>query len=138
MMQVLAPEAMRRGFQPDSIVCVSDVLAGRPEPWMALRSAMELRAYPPERVVKVGDTVPDIEEGLNAGMWTVAVALTGNELGLTAEELGALSPDELETRRERAHLHLADAGAHYVIDGIWSLPLVLEDIDERLANGEQP
>jgi phosphonoacetaldehyde hydrolase len=138
MMEVLAPEAARRGFQPDSIVCVSDVPAGRPEPWMALRSAMELRAYPPELVVKVGDTVPDIEEGLNAGMWTVAVGLTGNELGLTAEELAALSQDELETRRERAHLRLADAGAHYVIDGIWSLPLVLEDIDERLANGEQP
>jgi phosphonoacetaldehyde hydrolase len=138
MMNVLVPETIRRGYQPDSIVCVSDVPAGRPEPWMALRSAMELRAYPPELVVKVGDTVPDIEEGLNAGMWTVAVALTGNELGLTAEELAALSPDELETRRERAHLQLADAGAHYVIDGIWSLPLVLEDIDERLANGEQP
>jgi phosphonoacetaldehyde hydrolase len=138
MMQVLAPEAMRRGFQPDSIVCVSDVPAGRPEPWMALCSAMELRAYAPELVVKVGDTIPDIEEVLNAGLGTVAVALTGNELGLTAEELAALSPDELETRRERAHLHLSDAGAHYVIDGIWSLPLVLEDIDERLANGERP
>ncbi len=138
MMQVLVPEVARRGFQPDSIVCVSDVPAGRPEPWMALRSAMELRAYPPALVVKVGDTIPDIEEGLNAGMWTVAVALTGNELGLTAEELAALSQDELETRRERAHLRLADAGAHYVIDGIGSLPLVLEDIEERLADGYLP
>ncbi len=88
--------------------------------------------------MKVGDSVPDIQEGLNAGMWTVAVALTGNELGLTAEELAALSLDELETRREQAHLRLADAGAHYVIDGIWSLPTVLEDIEERLADGEQP
>jgi phosphonoacetaldehyde hydrolase len=105
---------------------------------MAQRSAMELRAYPPALCVKVGDTVPDIQEGLNAGMWTVAVALTGNELGLTTEELAALSIDELETRRERAHLRLADAGAHYVIDGIWSLPWVLEDIEERLATGEQP
>lgn len=138
MMNVLVPEAMRRGIQPDSIVCVSDVPAGRPEPWMALRSAMELRAYPPARVVKVGDTAPDIEEGLNAGMWTVAVALTGNELGLTAEELAALSRDKLETRREHAHRRLADVGAHYVIDGIWSLPWVLDDIEERLANGEQP
>ncbi len=138
MMEVLVPEAVRRGFQPDSIVCVSDVPAGRPEPWMALRSALELRAYPPALCVKVGDTVPDIQEGLNAGMWTVAVALTGNELGLTAEELAALSQDELETRRERAHLRLADAGAHYVIDGIWSLPWVLDDIEARLADGEQP
>jgi phosphonoacetaldehyde hydrolase len=86
----------------------------------------------------VGDTVPDIQEGLNAGMWTIAVALTGNELGLTTEELAALSLDALETQRERAHLHLADAGAHYVIDGIWSLPQVLEDIEERLDSGDQP
>jgi phosphonoacetaldehyde hydrolase len=71
-------------------------------------------------------------------MWTVAVALTGNELGLTTGELAALSVDELETRRERAHLRLADAGAHYVIDGIWSLSQVLDDIEERLADGEQP
>lgn len=138
MMEVLVPAAVRRGIQPDSIVCASDVPAGRPEPWMALRSAMDLRAYPPALCVKVGDTVPDIQEGLNAGMWSVAVALTGNELGLTAEELAALSQDELETRRERAHLRLSDAGAHYVIDGIWSLPTVLEDIEERLADGEQP
>ncbi len=138
MMEVLVPEAVRRGIQPDSIVCVNDVPAGRPEPWMALRSALELRAYPPALCVKVGDTVPDIQEGLNAGMWTVAVALTGNELGLTADELTALSQDELETRRERAHLRLADAGAHYVIDGIWSLPMVLDDIEARLADGEQP
>lgn len=68
----------------------------------------------------------------------MAVALTGNELGLTADELTALSRDELEARRERAHLRLSDAGAHYVIDGIWSLPLVLEDIEDRLADGEQP
>ena len=119
MMEVLAPTAARLGFQPDSIVCVSDVPAGRPEPWMALRSAMELRAYPPAAVVKVGDTVPDIEEGLNAGMWTVGVALTGNELGLSREELAALPPSELETRSEQAHLRLAEAGAHYVVDGIW-------------------
>jgi phosphonoacetaldehyde hydrolase len=138
MMKVLVPEAARRGFQPDSIVCVSDVPAGRPEPWMALCSAKELRAYPPALVVKVGDTVPDIAEGLNAGMWTVGVALTGNELGLTTEELAALALDELETRRELAHLRLADAGAHYVIDGIWSLPRVLDDIEDRLALGEQP
>lgn len=105
---------------------------------MALHSLMELRAYPPALCVKVGDTVPDIQEGLNAGMWTVAVALTGNELGLTAGELAALSADALEARREQAHLRLAEAGAHYVIDGIWDLSTVLDDIEERLADGEHP
>jgi phosphonoacetaldehyde hydrolase len=138
MMDVLLPEAARRGFVPDSIVCVSDVPAGRPEPWMALRSAMEMRVYPPALVVKVGDTAPDIDEGLNAGMWAVAVALTGNELGLTATGLAGLPPAELEARRMRAHRRLSDAGAHYVIDGIWELPTILDEIDARLAAGELP
>lgn len=138
MMDVLAPAASALGFYPDSIVCVSDVPAGRPQPWMAQRSAMELGVYPPGLVVKVGDTVPDIAEGLNAGMWTVGVALTGNELGLSREELAVLSPAELETRNERAHLHLAEAGAHYVIDGIWDLPHVLDAINDRLADREWP
>ncbi len=138
MMDILAPAAARHGFEPDSIVCVSDVPAGRPEPWMALRSAMDLRTYPPSLIVKVGDTIPDIEEGLNAGMWTVAVTVTGNELGLAADQLAALSLDELERRRARARIRLVDGGAHYVIDGIWNLPQVLDDIEARLADGQRP
>jgi len=33
---------------------------------------------------------------------------------------------------------LAAAGAHYVVDGIWELPPVLDDINRRLAGGEKP
>ena len=132
------PEAARRGYRPDSVVCVTDVPVGRPEPWMALHSAMELRVYPPAAIVKVGDTIPDIEEGLNAGMWTVAVALTGNELGLNAEDLAALPPATLAERREQARARLMAAGAHDVIDGIWALPAVIEEIETRLAAGERP
>lgn len=138
LMDVLVPAAAQRGYRPDSVVCVSDVPAGRPEPWMALRSAQELRVYPPAAVVKVGDTAPDIAEGHNAGMWTVGVALTGNELGLTAEKLAALTADELEERQQRAHLRLAEAGAHHVIDSIADLPGVLDDIAARLCDGERP
>jgi phosphonoacetaldehyde hydrolase len=138
LMDVLVPAAAQRGYRPDSVVCVSDVPSGRPEPWMALRSAQELRTFPPAAVVKVGDTAPDIAEGHNAGMWTVGVALTGNELGLTAAELAALPADELEERQQRAHLRLADAGAHYVVDSIADLPGVLDDIAARLCDGERP
>ncbi len=138
MMDVLVPEAARRGYRPDSVVCASDVPAGRPEPWMALRSAMDLRVYPPAAIVKVGDTVPDVEEGLNAGMWVVAVSLTGNELGLSAQDLQVLSPEELAARREQASARLTAAGAHEVIDGIWGLPQALDKVEARLARGERP
>ena len=71
-------------------------------------------------------------------MWTVAVALTGNELGLSAPEVAALSEDALQVRRTDAQNWLRAGGAHYVIDGIGLLIPVIEDIERRLALGVVP
>jgi phosphonoacetaldehyde hydrolase len=138
MMEVLVPESRRLGFAPDSVVSVSDVPAGRPEPWMALLSAMELRVYPMEAVVKVGDTLPDIAEGLNAGMWTVGVTQTGNGLGLSQAEVEALDPGDLRARLRSVRERMYAAGAHYVVKGIGDVPALLDEIDARLARGEHP
>jgi phosphonoacetaldehyde hydrolase len=138
MMDVLVPLAAAQGYRPDSVVHVSSVPAGRPAPWMALQSAMELGVYPMEAVVKVGDTLPDIEEGLNAGMWAVGVALTGNEIGLQEAVVKQLPPPVLQERLERAYQRLHMAGAHAVVDGIWDVPRALESIADRLASGEKP
>jgi phosphonoacetaldehyde hydrolase len=138
MMAVLAPEARKRGYEPDSMVCPSDVPAGRPLPWMCFQNAINLGAYPMEALLKVGDTAPDIEEGLNAGMWTVGVAKTGNEMGLTEAEVDALPAAELEARLAAAREKLYAAGAHYVVDGIGDVPALLDDIESRLARGERP
>jgi phosphonoacetaldehyde hydrolase len=138
MMDILAPEAAKRGYQPDSIVCPDEVPAGRPYPWMCYQNAMQLGVYPMQAMVKVGDTLVDIEEGLNAGMWTVGLALTGNLVGLNEAELSALSAGEKDQARQKASAQLYGAGAHYVIDGIWDLPQVLQQIDECLSRGEHP
>ena len=45
-----------------------------------------LGIYPPTAVVKVGDTVPDIGEGLAAGAWSVGVLRSSSEVGCTEEE----------------------------------------------------
>ncbi len=138
MMKVLLPAAAAKGYRPDICVCASDVISARPSPAMALLNLVRLNAGPVQACVKVGDTVADVEEGLNAGMWSVAVTLTGNEVGLTLVELTALNPDERELRRRRAADKLARAGAHYVIDGVADLPLVIGDVETRLARGEAP
>jgi phosphonoacetaldehyde hydrolase len=138
MMDILTPIARQQGYAPDSVVSVSEVPAGRPEPWMALLSAMLMRIYPMEAVVKVGDTLHDIAEGLNAGMWTVGVTLTGNEIGLDEDSLKALPQTELRRRRETACLRLSAAGAHYVIDGVWEVPEIIQKINLRLGSGERP
>lgn len=135
---LLFEEAKKKGYEPDSTVCATDVPAGRPEPWMCLRNAEILGVYPMEAIVKIGDTLPDVEEGLNAGMWTVGLAQTGNEIGLNEAEIAALDPDDLASRLSRARKRLALTGAHYAVDGIWDCEAIIDDINERLARGERP
>jgi phosphonoacetaldehyde hydrolase len=91
-----------------------------------------------EAFVKIGDTVSDVEEGLNAGMWSVAVVRTGNEIGLTEHDFSLLSGTEQQARLEAGRRRLKDAGAHYVVDGIAEIGPALDSIDERLARGEKP
>jgi phosphonoacetaldehyde hydrolase len=105
---------------------------------MCYENAIRLGVFPMQAMVKVGDTLVDVEEGLNAGMWTVGLSLTGNLLGLKEEEVEALSPQERDEALTRIEAQLYQTGAHYVIDGIWDLPDVLDDIEFRLAHGEQP
>ena len=138
MMELLLKEASNRGYAPDATVCASDVPAGRPEPWMCLQNAMNLGIYPMEAIVKVGDTLPDIEEGLNAGMWTIGLAKTGNEIGLNEQEIADLPQDILEAKLTQAYTRMYQTGAHYVVDGIWDVPPILDLIDERLQRGERP
>lgn len=138
MMEMLLPAAARHGYTPDAWVTPSDVPAGRPYPWMCYYLAIQLGVFPLSAVVKVGDTLPDIEEGLNAGMWTVGLALSGNMLGLTLDEFSMLDQEEIERRRVAILQQFSTAGAHFVIDTIADLPTVLADIDTRLRRGEHP
>ncbi|HTX38599.1 MAG TPA: phosphonoacetaldehyde hydrolase [Bryobacteraceae bacterium] len=138
MMAVLQAEAARRGYVPDSTVCATQVPAGRPHPYMCLQNAINLETYPMEAMVKIGDTLPDIEEGLNAGMWTIGLAKTGNELGMTEEQVAAVDPALLQARLAKAYRRMQQTGAHYVADGIGDVPPLLDDINARLARGERP
>src|ERR1700722_11037194 len=93
---MLAPvlaQAAQQGYNPDASVCPDEVGAGRPAPWMLMRNAQLLDVYPPAACVKIGDTVVDIEEGKNAGMWTIGLTRTGNLIGLDQEQWELL-PEE--------------------------------------------
>lgn len=138
MMELLLDEARKRGYEPDASVCASDVPAGRPHPWMCLENAKKLGVYPMESIVKIGDTLPDIWEGLNAGMWTIGLAKTGNEMGLTLKEIDELDSEICERRLKRAYDRLAQAGAHYVVDSISDVEPLLDEIQTRLSRGDKP
>jgi phosphonoacetaldehyde hydrolase len=105
---------------------------------MCYLNAIQLQVFPFEAMVKIGDTVSDIKEGLNAGMWTVGLSQSGNELGLPLDEIGALPPAELESRLAAIAARFREAGAHYVVNGIWECREVVADIQRRLAKGDHP
>ena len=136
--QLTYREAAAQRYLPDHNVSPGEVPAGRPAPWMIYRNMEALGVYPSAAVVKVGDTVPDIEEGLAAGVWSVGVARTGSEVGLTAEQLAALPVAEQLARIDRAHQKLVAAGAHAVIDSVADVPGLVSQIESRLAAGERP
>jgi phosphonoacetaldehyde hydrolase len=138
MLDVLVVRAASAGYRPDVALCPDDAGGGRPLPWMCFKIALLFHLSCAAAAVKVGDTVSDVHEGLNAGMWTVGVAATGNELGLSAEELAALPADDQTRRSAAARETLLRAGAHYVIDSVRDLLPVLESIELRLASGERP
>jgi len=138
MMEALAHAARLQGLVPDAIVCSDEVSEGRPSPFMCFENMARLSVYPAECVVKVGDTPEDIKEGLNACMWTIGLARTGNLLGLTQEEDQKLSPDELGQKLEHAADTLKKAHAHFVVESIADVPLILDLINDKLSRGERP
>jgi phosphonoacetaldehyde hydrolase len=138
MMEINLRDAKRQGYEPDCTVCASDVPAGRPYPYMCLQNVINLQVSPVDACVKIDDTVPGVEEGLNAGMWTVGLAMSGNEIGLPREAVEALDPGERDRLRRRAHTRLRQAGAHYVVDSLADVLPCLDDIEARIARGERP
>ena len=138
MMKINLRDAAKQGYVPDSTVCASEVPAGRPFPYMCLQNMMNLGVSPVEACVKIDDTRPGIEEGLNGGMWTIGLAISGNEIGLPLKDWKKLPKAEQERMRQGAYTRMYQSGAHYVVDTIADILPCLDDIEARLARGERP
>jgi len=135
---IVADAGSRAGYVPDYSICASDVQAGRPFPWMIYRVMEALNICPPEAVVSVGDTEVDMKAGLNGGVWSIGVAATGNEMGLSREAYEDLDSHEREARLVTVREKLYAAGAHLVIDTMEELPAAVKKIDLLLASGDKP
>lgn len=100
------------GAQIDALVTAEQAGAGRPSPLMVQR-AMELTGVAdPDDVVVVGDTLRDLEAGVNAGARAVVGVLTG------AQGADVLSSVE---------------GAH-VLDSAVELPALIARLDESTTS----
>ena len=138
MMKINLRDAAKQGYVPDSTVCASDVPFGRPYPYMCLQNVINLGVSPVEACVKIDDTRPGVEEGLNGGMWTIGLAVSGNEVGLSLKEWNKLAKADQARLREGAYTRMHQTGAHYVVDSIVDIMPCMDDIEARLAQGERP
>lgn len=136
-MQAVLEEAKKANLYVDAMECAGSN-NGRPKPWMSTRVAEALDIYPLAACVKVDDTIPGILEGLNAGMWTVGVIKSGNECGLSYDEMQELektNPQELQRKLAQARQRMEQAGAHYIIDSVADLVPVIDKINTVLEKG---
>ena len=122
MMDVVIPAAAKKGYVVDACVTSDNLPAGRPAPYMIYQNMCRLAVPCPQSVLKFGDTIADIREGVNAGAWSVGVITGSNELALTQAEVAAMPADELARRKEEVRMRMYAAGAHYVVDTIAELP----------------
>ncbi len=138
MLSALSDIASQQGYTPDSSVCATDVPKGRPYPHMSLKNALELGVSDVRACIKVDDTLPGIDEGLAAGMWTVGVAVSGNETGLSLEAWHNLAAAEQNQFRQNACQRFRQVGTHIIIDSVADLPRAVEQIEAWIQQGFGP
>ena len=132
MMQRVLPGAAARGYFPDFCATPDQCVKGRPYPYMIWQNLMQFGIIDPREAVKVGDTVADIEEGKNAGCWTVGVIIGSSTLGLTRDEVEHMPGEELLRRKAFVRATYYQAGADYIIDDMDELLGVIADINRKL------
>lgn len=125
--------ASAAGYVPDVNVCADDVQHGRPAPWMIYHAMEQLNVYPPSAVVKVGDTVADIQAGHAGGCWSIGVCDSSSLMGLSQPEYISLPPTEQAKRLNSAALAFQAAGAHATINSLSELPALIDRIQQDPA-----
>ena len=131
MMDIVRPAAADKGYTVDNLVTPDGLRAGRPAPYMIFRNMHDLDIRSVRQVVKVGDTLADIREGLNAGVFSVGIITGSNEMGLTLDEYLALSPAERDTLKANVRQRMLQAGASAILDNITELPALIQQLNAR-------
>lgn len=122
MMAIVVPKAKENGYSPDAWFSPDAVgHVGRPFPYMIFQNMEALHIQSVASVMKVGDTISDIKEGKNAGVYTVGVVEGSSEMGLTQAEYEALPDEEKEGKVRAVMQKFVDVGADAVIRNMGEL-----------------
>jgi phosphonoacetaldehyde hydrolase len=142
MLDLLLAGAAAQGFIPDTSCAGDEVEMPRPTAYMVIKNLERMGVYNVQnamrRTIKVDDTVSGAGEGAPL-CWRVAVSKWSNYVADSWEAVRRMSAEELQARELASKEKLTrESGAHYVIDDLRDLPAVIADVNQRLANGENP
>ena len=132
MMDVVEPAARAKGYSPDNCVTPDGLPKGRPAPFMIFKNMIDLNVQNTDLVVKVGDTIEDVREGVNAKVWTIGTIIGSSELGLSETEICEIPETVLQAKAAAVRYKMTEAGARYVINTIKELPAIIEIINANL------
>ena len=130
-MKIVTSIAKQNGYCPDTWVSPTSVYnMGRPYPYMVFENMKQLKIHDVRNVIKVGDTISDIEEGLHAGVITIGILEGSSLMGLTREEYEYLSTEEKQLLLARLTKKYKDAGADHVILHAGELLALIASLNE--------
>lgn len=139
MIEVVARGAKEKGYQPDCIVTPDSTDGiGRPKPYMIFENMKKLSMTATWRVVKVGDTISDIKEAVNASVWNVGIIIGSSLLGMEKNTFDQLTLEMKEYYISQTKNQFLESGADFVINTMEDLPVLLEKIDELIELGKRP
>ncbi len=131
MMEEVQHGAAALGYKPDLVLTSADVdNNGRPAPDMIQKIMKDLEIDLPQDIIKVGDTIVDIEEGQNAGTKTIGIVEGSSLMGMSEVEFMELNETEREAAREDVRQQFQAVNADYIIDNLSELPETIESLNQ--------
>jgi len=126
MLAPVATSAKAQGYVPDATFTPSDTFGiGRPSPDMIEANLKEMGITQKAAVIKIGDTISDIKEGLNAGVMSVGVIEGSSIMGFSEAEYESLTPTKKQREIKRVREAYEKAGAHATILNLSELPNIV-------------
>ncbi len=130
MMDFVVSKAAQNGYSPDLWISADSTGGkGRPYPYMIFENLKRLNVTSVKNVIKIGDTVSDIKEGVNAGVITVGVIEGSSDLGLSEEEYNSLTEERRHELCKKTAENFKNAGADFVIRNISQLIELIDFIN---------
>ncbi|TDL88496.1 phosphonoacetaldehyde hydrolase [Vibrio vulnificus] len=139
MMEVVVANALKKGYGPDFHVTpdTTDSI-GRPYPYMIYRNMEKLKLTASWKVVKVGDTISDMQEAVNAGVWSVGIIVGSSEMGLSLDEYTSLPEQDKQDLISKTADTFMQNGADFTIRTMEELPELIDRINLLIAGGKRP